>query len=335
MDAKEIELIDYIDVLWRKKWLIIGGTALLVSFVVAISFVIRPVYVIDAIIQPGKLFIQDEIGKIEEFVVESPQQIADRVNHKSLDELVRSDLNINERDFPDIHAETFVETLLTRIWISHHDVVLSKKILTSLIDHLRVDIDQKIGVERSNIAAEIERNEIEKTRRTAAIQSQEKKLGIIGQRKKDLIKELSSVEQNIKDLEKTQKTVLEKENRGEMETLGLLLYSNEIQQSLQNYELLNEKLSVERLNEVDVQTEINFERTEISKIESDIANLQERQGRIDDTKTVKQPTASVYAVFPRRSRLIPIAGCIGIFMFTLLAFFLEYLKNQRKRPGKT
>jgi len=331
MAEKEIELIDYLKVIWKRKWIIIIGTVLCMIVAGAVSFLVKPVYEIDAIIQPGKFLVQNQAGDFEEFVVEAPKQIADKVRHRSYDALIKAKLNLNIARLPGINAENIKETLLTRIWIRNHDVELSKRVLNSLIVLLKSDIDKKIDIEINDIDSAIKAKEIEKERRINQIEILKKKLRIIDQRKKDIIKEMDSVKSKINELEKEQLKVLKKENRTEIESLGMLLYSNEIQQSLRYYDILNEKLSDERLKEEEVNSALQIESALINKIDNTIINLTEKKGRIDYTKVIKEPTSLLDPVFPKKKLTFLFACIFGFMISTLFAFFIEYLKKQNVR----
>jgi len=295
-----------------------------------ISFLIKPVYEIDTIIQPGKFIVENQAGNFEEVVVETPQQIADKVTHKSYDALIATKLNLNENQLPELKARNIGDTLLTRIWLEQSDVPLGAKILQALVTFLEEDIDSKIEIELDNIDTKIKTDEIEKERRLKQIEILNNKLKIIGQRKTDIAAELKSIKTKIDELEKEQMAMLKKANRSDMESLGLLLYSNEIQQSLQSYDLLNEKLKNERLAEEDVHSQLQLEEANISKINTAIDNLSERKGRIDKTKVVKRPTASIDPVYPRKKRNVLMAGVLGFAFFVFLSFFISYLENAKK-----
>jgi len=88
MKEKQLELIDYIYIIWKRKWIIIIGTIISMIVTGAVSFLLKPVYEIDAIIQPGKFFLENQGGQIEEVVMEKPQQIADKIMHKSFNALI-------------------------------------------------------------------------------------------------------------------------------------------------------------------------------------------------------------------------------------------------------
>jgi capsular polysaccharide biosynthesis protein len=331
MEEKEFELIDYLSIIWKRKWLIVIGTLVLMFLTAIVSFLVKPVYEVDAIIQPGKFIVENQAGNFEEVVVETPQQIADKVVHKSYDALISAQLNIDEEKLPELDAENIKDTLLTRIWVREVDVSQGKRVLQTLVGFLKGDMDKKIDVEFNNIDAEIKENEIDRERRLQEIEILKNKIKIIDQRKKDIAEEMRSAKNKIGEIEKEQLAVLKKENRSDIESLGLLLYSNEIQQTFQYLDLLNEKLKFERLGEEDVYSALQEEEATISKINNTIANLKERKGRIDRTKIVKEPTSSIYPVYPKKKLNVLIAGIIGVMLFTVLAFFLDYAEKQKAK----
>jgi len=330
MEEKELELIDYLNVIWKRKWLIIIGTICCMVVAGIVSFIIKPVYEIDAIIQPGKFLVQNQGGNLEEVVVEDPLQIADKVKRKSYDALIAAEMSIDLKKMPEIKAENIKDTLLTKIWVRNHEVERSKEILNSLILFLKGEMDRKIEIEINNVDTEIKENEIEKQRRENEIEILKKKLKIIDQRKKDIQTEMKSVSNKISKLEEEQLKNLQKENRTEVESLGMLLYSNEIQQSLRYNDQLNEKLSTERIKEEDINSDLQSENAAINKSNNTIANLKERKGRIDYTKVIKKPTSSVGSIFPKKKLNILIAGVMSCFVLCFLSFFLEYLSIKSK-----
>jgi len=110
MEEKEVYLSDYLNTIWKKKWIIITGTILSMIVAGVVSFLIKPIYEIDVIVQPGKFFFKSQNGNFEEYVVEEPRQIADKVKHKSYDAIIASELNIDRKNFPKIMAEDIKNT---------------------------------------------------------------------------------------------------------------------------------------------------------------------------------------------------------------------------------
>ena len=162
------------------------------------------------------------------------------------------------------------------------------------------------------------------------------------------------MKKRIDDIEAQLRKSLE-ENRQGSETLGLLLYSNEVQNNLRYYNTLDEKLSIEkitqenlrlsikgsieRLKELDAlidksRNEIERINTEIENIKQTINLLNEKKLRLDYARLVKDATSSLGPVSPRKARNVLLTGMLAAVMFAVLAFFLEYLKQQKARPPK-
>jgi LPS O-antigen subunit length determinant protein (WzzB/FepE family) len=76
----EVELIEYFNVLWKRRGLIIVPTILLALAAGIVSFVIPPKWETDAIIQPGKYFVQSAPGTFTEVVVIDPKQLVGQIN---------------------------------------------------------------------------------------------------------------------------------------------------------------------------------------------------------------------------------------------------------------
>jgi len=299
----EFALMDYLNVIWKRKWLIVIPTLFLVIAVGIISFLLPKKWEIDAIIVPSKFLVQTEAGQFNEIMIDDPKQIARQINEATYDNLIATELNLDIRKFPKLKAENFRDTNLVRVSIKEKNIEKAKLILHSLFNHLKRQLDEKVDIEMKSMEEEIKANK--------------NKLNIIKQRKKDIEKEMSAIRKRIEALEKEQQLSLKKENRSESESLAMLLYSNEIQQSLEYHNTLNELLSSKKIEEEDM----NFE----------IDNLNGKKGRIDYTQLIKEPTSSLYPVSPKKKLNVLIAGILGLMVFTMLAFFLESLEKHKQR----
>jgi uncharacterized protein involved in exopolysaccharide biosynthesis len=138
-----------------------------------------------------------------------------------------------------------------------------------------------------------------------------------------------------------------------MEAISLLLYSNEVQQNLRYYNTLEERLSEEKITQENLGLTIKEGQEEIRQLNTDIEKLKngmeedknqislltDKKARIDYAELVKEPTSSLYPVSPRKKMNVLIAGVLGVFVFTILAFFLEYIEKQKlvdnKKPEAT
>ena len=374
MEKNEIELIDYLNVIWKRKWFIIIPTFLFIIVAGVISFILPPKWEVDAIIVPSKFFTQNEQGEFEEVVVVDPKQIASQISEASYNNLIAAELNIDIKNFPILKANNINDTKLVRITTKEKDIEKAKLILNSLFNHLKNLMDKKIDVEIKSIdtqidtnnnlikhkeltkkekLSEIKFNQIEKNKTRQGILTAGKKLKISEDRVNNIIDETKEVKKRIDELEKQQRKALAEKKEG-IEVISLLLYSNEVQQNLRYYNTLDEKLTNEKIiqenlsllmkekNDEIKQLDIQIEKLkiEIDKINNEIENirfqngfLKERKGRIDYAQLIKEPTSSIYPVFPNKKLIVLIAGILGLMIFTMLAFSLEYIEKQ-KAKGK-
>ena len=157
MDEYEDEfvLMDYLNVIWKRKWLIVVPTLFLVIAVGIISFLLPKQWEIDAIIVPSKFLIQTEQGEFKEIMVVDPKQIANQINKKSYDHLIVSELNLDIMEFPKLKAENIRDTKLVQVSIRENDVEKAKLILHSLFNHLNKDLDKKIDVEIKGLDTQV------------------------------------------------------------------------------------------------------------------------------------------------------------------------------------
>jgi len=152
---EEINLMDYVEILWKRKWLIIIPTFLITVAIGIWSFMKTPVWEVDAIIQPSKFLSQTESGQFTEIIVADPKQVAGQINQASYNAIIAAELNIDLREFPDLKAENLRDTKLVRVAIRDIDINRASKILNSLFLHLKSDFDRRIDVEIKSIDTQI------------------------------------------------------------------------------------------------------------------------------------------------------------------------------------
>jgi capsular polysaccharide biosynthesis protein len=329
MEARGLDLVDFLNMLKRRKWFIILGTFISVCLAVGISLYLKPIYEIDTIIQPGKFFKENQVGNIEEIVVERPHQIANKVNHQSFNALIASQLGLDLKKIPKINGEAIPNTFLTRFYIKHHDVELGRKILNSLNSMIKPDIDDKILIELHNLDTQIKNGDIQIETSQKKILDLKDMLKIFGQREKNIKAEISTTKARIAKLEEGQMNALAGQKKSEYDSLSLLLYSNEIQQSFQYYEILDEKLADLKISEVEVNTSIKEEEENISQLEIEILNLEELKGRFDSTQIVKEPTSTVNPIAPNLLLNTAVALFMSLIFFSFFAFVLDFISMNR------
>ncbi|MFB0564871.1 MAG: Wzz/FepE/Etk N-terminal domain-containing protein [Candidatus Aminicenantaceae bacterium] len=289
MEEYEVELMDYISVFKKKKWLIVIPTFIIVVAVGIYSFVAPKVWEIDAVIEMSKIVYQTKEAEFVEYSFDSPTQVANQINQGSYHEVLAKELSIDKKSLPKIKAENLRDTKLVKISVRDRDVERGKLILNTLFNRLADDLDVKPKKEKSAF---------------------EKNLVTIKKRIEDLEREMTDTKKRVVLLEDEQRLNLRRKDRGEGEILGNLLYSNEIVLSLKYYDELNEKLKKAKIEEIQEEKKIKG---------------------IYFTSQLKVPTPSLSPVLPRKKFNVLMSFLVSIFIFTMLALFLEYLEKQKPK----
>jgi capsular polysaccharide biosynthesis protein len=369
--ASEVVLMDYLTIIWKRKWLIIIPTVLCAVLAGVISFVLPPQWEVDILIVPSKYIVQTEQGQFAEVLVVDPKQVAALINQKSFDNLIVKELNLDARSYPEIKAENLRDTKLVKISVRDTNISRAKSILLLLFVHLKNEFDKQANVQFKDIDTQIAFNEnqinykelvirdslyeiklfdIEINKAKQEILSLEQKLLISDERVKSLLEEMKTAKTRIGDIETQQKINLTEPKEG-AEAISNLLYANEIQNNLAYYNTLDEKLSMEKIAQENVRlsmkdrndkvkqlyinmdesrNEIDKVKIEIENIKNQIALLAEKKARIDYTQLIKEPTASLFPVSPKKAKNTLIAGILGLLIFSIVAFFLEHIEKQKK-----
>ena len=299
----EIEFIDFLNIIWKRKWLIVLPTFFFVVVIGIISFLLPQMWEVDTIIVPSQILVQSVDGRFEEFTFDDPQQITRQINEGTFKELIANELNIDLRNLSKINAENFRDTDLIQISVKEKDVEIAKLILFSLFKHLKIELDVKAEIEKATTEEEIK--------------SLEKKINTVKQRIEQIKTEKKETRKRIVFLENEQRSILKKEARSESESLALLLYSSEVQESIRDYNSLNNQLNNDRQQELYLYSEIEQRQKKIK--------------RIKFTQFLKEPTSSLSPVSPNKKLNVLITCFFCLIIFTIFAFFLESLGKQKSK----
>jgi len=325
----KIELMNYLNVLWKRKWLIIIATFLFISAAAVVSFLMPPKWEVDAIIEPSKFYYRnlDGIWKKMQFINSS--LVISAINRAAYNERIASELSLNLKDIPKLKAGNLNNTSLMRIYIEGKDVEKAKLIIRSLLNYLKEIFDQSADRRIKRFDSQIKPKEAEKLILEKKIKAYKSKINIIKQRKQEIEKEMSGIRKKIEALKKERELILKKKDRSESESLTMLHYSNEIQQGLMNHNILKESLDNKKIEEEIINLEIEDKERLINQIEKEINSLTERKRYIYHTQITKEPTSSISPVSPKKLTNVLIAGLLGLLIFSMFSFFLEYIEKQK------
>jgi len=151
IEYDEIDLMDYMKVIIRKKWLILGVFLGVIIVAGVFSYLIPKVYKIDTVL---------EIGIFGGSPIENPIQVVGELNAGSYKITAMKDLGISEKDYPEIKTTIPGDTNLIIIEIESNNAERAKSVLEEVNKLILADQDKKLN--KMEAGAEGEMEEIQK-----------------------------------------------------------------------------------------------------------------------------------------------------------------------------
>lgn len=281
-----IDLVSYLRVIGRRKWLILSATLLCALLGGIYSFLQPTQWNVDAIIQGGTFF---SVERHEEVVIATGEELAGRINEGYYNGPIASALNIAAKDVPKLKAKNLRWTERAEVSIKTADVDMAKRVLNALFAALKKDLDKRIDTERQNQTAQVQRYESIIREETQEIQSREKEIAALQEKKRAAQDSL---------------------RRSGGQDPQARLQITEIEAAIRQ---INTELGILKI----------FRETS----RKDSQQLITTFGQNEPTQFIKEPTPSAGPVSPQKTLNILISALLGFLIFTLFAFFLEYLEQ--------
>ncbi len=302
----EINLIDYLKVLWKWKWLIIAGTLICAVAAAVISSQMPKIYRVATVIEPGIIGL-DNSGN---YIYMDSQNISGKINEGSYNKSIKKLLNIDPSK-TNFEFKADVGKFANQIRISaeckEKDVDLGLKASKQLIALISDDGEKVVQKRNDNYDKKIieEQNKIRKIeirrkrdtgkqvalklngikRKRDQIKLQQEILETTRQRIKELELEAKKIKDNTEKIIK-QRNILLKDSRAK-DDISLLLYSTTIQQNVSYSIRLGNQIYSLRTNVQAKEASIEELNGDIDLITTEIEDLKlygtERlQAKIDD-----------------------------------------------------
>jgi len=306
--GRTVELIDYLSVIWKWKYFIIGITLLFIVGAFVSSLVMKKVYRVSIIIEPGIMDIIEgglKGGKL--LYLDSTENLASKIENKAFNQEIIKDLNLDAKKDrfkfyvtkpPKVAGELITNAL--QVYIESSDTPKGKTILHSLIKILKGrygEISNKrenqvtIGINIRKSLLKYNLGRIEKLR--TEIEKAQEYLKIF-------IKKREMMANNQKDINPS----------------NFLLYSHTLQQYISSIGMLEKELSVAVKIAKDLQKEIE--------------GLEVKKNIIKELNVVQKPQSSIFPIRPNKSIYITVGAFAGLFLSLLSIFFIEYITKARK-----
>jgi LPS O-antigen subunit length determinant protein (WzzB/FepE family) len=325
----EIELIDLLRVIWKWKYLIIGGTLVCALAALVISSIMPKIYRIETVIRPGILSIEKEGKKI---YIDTPQNIKALIETGIFDnEILNSFGNPSLDNIPkELKLKVTLPLNSSTIKVGYESPLIDQgikfldhlgELLTeeyrNLVKYYQVEIDRDINIKKSEIS-----------NITSIKQSTESSIKNIEKRIHELETEIVLINENTASLNQEKKKFLlqKKENSS---ILSIILYSNTIQQNLTLANDYKDEINTLRLDREYELQKISKLKNEIQRTLTEINSLDFKKNSIQNIQIMQKPYSSKYPVKPKKIKIVVLAFFSGILLMVLLSFFLEFISKNK------
>jgi uncharacterized protein involved in exopolysaccharide biosynthesis len=325
----EIELIDLLRVIWKWKYLIIGGTLVCALAALVISSIMPKIYLIETVIRPGILSIEKEGKKI---YIDTPQNIKALIETGIFDnEILNSFGNPSLDNIPkELKLKIALPQNSSTIKVGYESPLIEQgilflnhlgKLLTeeyrNLVKYYQVEIDRDINIKKSEIQ-----------NITSIKQSHESSIKNIEKRIHELETEIALINENTASLNKERKNFLLQE-KDKSSILSVILYSNTIQQNLQLANEYKDEINTLRLDRETELQEVSKLKNELQRTLTEIDSLDFKKNSIQNIQIMQKPYSSKYPVKPKKIKIVVLAFFSGILLMVLLSFFLEFISKNK------
>jgi len=309
---EEIDLKRYIEVLIKRKKIVILVFLIVVILTAIFSFLFPKIYEVSAIIEPPK----DSQGEY----LDTPQNIVEIIKEAYTHKIAK-DLNLKTL-FP-LNVIQPKNTTLVKISLKVKESNLKegKNILNKIYQFLIENYKQKIAYKKDIISKKIAGYKEIIQILNEAIKEKREKLNQLEKRKVFLEKEIENVSKNIKDLLAQRDKILKEHDQNI--TLQFF-YTTTIQQMFSYHNQLYNQLENLRTEEKSIILDIKNLKKEIEWKKSELERLKTTKNLISNVRMIQKPTISFNPIAPKKKLNIAVAGILGLFLGIFLAFFQEY-----------
>ena len=328
MQDQEIALMDYINIVMKRKLAVILIFLIATISTAVISIYIPKAYQISMIVEPTVL-ARSQVGKAQ--YLDSPRNIEARIKGGAFNAKIIKSLGLmsknGEIDFK-VSQPKDSNMVKISLVIAQGKTNTGLKILDLLYKELRNMYKENVEYYRNLIDQEIFSLSNQTVSLSKGIGSQQKKLVISDQRAESIMDELKEVKKNSVGLVTQREKLLSVKPKGD--EISALLYSNVIQENISYFNSLNEQLSEIKVAKEDLAMNIQNLQKETNGINIKINKLKLKKGMIHNIKLVQEPEVSRYPMGTGRKQNVIVAGIISLILGVFFALFIDYIDREKK-----
>lgn len=325
----DVNVVDYVRVLVRRKKIILTVILLAIIIVVVYSVLSPKVYKIDTTLAVGKIENPATAG-VE--LVEDPLQVKQKIDNDIYGILIREKLSISEINYPKIKTENPKDTNLITLKIESDKTLQAQNVLSEINNAIINEHQEKVKNRLELVDKNIKSIEEKIKLAESNIKSTENKMLPLDNDAGRIESKIKSVEDEKNNLEAKIGALQKVPNYQQDPGTQFALFSAKEKLASKKQEIENLYMEINTLKgqKDDLVIKINILKADIESLNSEINTLREFKGNIKETKIIKAPTVSERQVSPRPVLNTAIAMMMGLFIGILMAFGKEWWENNRR-----
>jgi len=288
----EIDLVQLVLILLKRKWMIVAVTVLLTVSAAGITMLLPKIYAVSTILEPAR----DAKGK----QVESPQTIRENIISGTYNRPIIEKLNLKIEDFPKFKVTVPKSTTLVKVVVESSEPDRAVSILDALLQNIKNGLDDKLEIKKKFLQNKL--------------------------RSKEIIKEL--LQKQIAQLEKlvvvTEQKIFDTENIRKKSMAGDT--SNSMMILLSLNELQNKQVFLNGLYREIAELRQRDDRAAVA-----ISDKQLELIKLKGLSVLKSPEISNKPVKPKKKLIVALALVLGLMAGVMLAFWAEFMVMVKSR----
>jgi len=329
----EIELMDYLRVIWKWKYLIVAGTLICAVAAGVISFSMPTVYRIGMLVRPGILTI-NQAG--QEVYVDSPGNIKAIIEAGAFDRDILNDVGESDNNgLPEsLSLKVNIPSGSNVIKVSYETVNadLGLQIMNRLGDLLLQKYHERVKYFQGEYEAQIGLKKAETADYEVRSRAAQQNIKNIQKRIDELTSQIGLIKEKMSSLIQEKDKFLSN-NTNESNTPSAGLYRNNIQQNIALENTYRQQIDEYITKREDEQVELEELNADVRRLLEEIKGLEFKKDNVQNIEILKLPTISQHPIKPKIKLNVMLATVVGLFVMLFLTFFLEYIQKHRGEIG--
>ena len=326
--SNEISLVDLLRVLIKRKNTLLTVFFLFLLGGIVLAIILPKQYQYTTTIEIGTTVVKDDIRLIDD-----PETLLAKIQESYIPLALLHYRNAHPNDDIKYNVTARIpkksQIIVLEAEGSQNTADVYKQVEKNIVDQIIEDHSRLILVIHKEYQLEIEKinNEV------ASLQDQSKlleaKIESLGENEKLLNKQIDKVRELVNDGIKNREKA-SREVKNETRAMTLLMIDNEIQQNRQRLDELEERQSIELVNERDnVKKKLADTLREITEKKSELDKVKLQRKNLRETRSIVPPMQSLEPVGLSKMIIILLAVLLGLFVALFSAFVHEFIVKAR------